>query len=297
MSEKRVLLTGATGLIGRQCIAPLKQAGWHVLAISRNTSDVAGVEVLAADILDPSDVDRAVASAKADALVHLAWYDGPDRWSSPSNLDWAAATIRLVRTFANHGGRRVVAVGSCAEYDWAEEVLAETSPLRPASLYGASKASAALALIGAAPALNLSLAWARIFFCYGPGEPEGRLLGDLIRGLSRGDTVDCTDGLQERDFLHTADIARALVAVLQDDIDGAINIGQGTATPVRDVIGTVARQMGKPDLIRLGARPRPDDDPARIVAEVSRLRDEVGFKPAFTLATGIADILRADGAA
>ena len=291
----RVLLTGATGLIGRQCVAPLKAAGWTVVAASRGGVAPDGTEPLAANLLEPAGIDRAIRAARADALLHLAWHDGRDRWSSPANLDWAAATIRLVRAFAEAGGTRVVAVGSCAEYDWAEETLSETSPLRPASLYGAAKASAAVALIGAAPALKLSLAWARVFFCYGPGEPEGRLLGDLVRGLARNEPVPCTDGLQERDFLHTSDIGRALVAILDSDATGAINVGHGRATPVRSIIETVARQMGKTGLIRLGARPKPPDDPPRIVADIARLGAATGFVPRFDLESGIADVLAREG--
>ena len=288
----RVLLTGATGLIGRQCIAPLRAAGHHVIALSRRPTDAD--ETITTDLLDPAQVDAAIAQARAEAVLHLAWYDGPDRWSSNANLDWAAATLRLVKSFAEAGGKRIVAVGSCAEYDWSRPVLTEATPLKPASLYGSAKASAAIALTGAAPALNLSLAWARIFFCYGPGEPKGRLLGDLIKGLTKGETVDCTDGLQERDFLHTADIGRALVAILDSDVSGAINIGSGEPTPVREIIETVARQMGRPNLIRLGARPRPETDPPRIIADVERLRRDVGFSPRISLEDGIAAVLAED---
>ncbi len=96
----------------------------------------------------------------------------------------------------------------------------------------------------------------------------------------------CTDGLQERDFLHSHDIARALVTVLQSDHAGAINIGSGTAIRVRDLIDTAARLMGRPELIRLGEIARPETDPPRLVAEVSTLRS-LGYEPRIDLETGV----------
>jgi len=235
--ESTVLLTGATGLIGRQTIAPLQKLGFKVLAGSRSGEDVGGAEGVALDILDP-------AQPRHDHPV--------DRWTSPANLDWAAATLRLVRDFSEAGGKRVVAAGTCAEYEWGDAILTEASPLKQNSLYGAAKATTGMSLKAAAATLGVSLAWARIFFCYGPGEPKGRLLGDLIKGIAVGETVDCTDGLQERDFLHTGDIGRALAAILASDVEGAINVASGEATPVKDLIGAVAGQMGHPLLLTSG---------------------------------------------
>ncbi len=286
----RVLLTGATGLIGRHAVGPLAARGYEVLALSRS-----GRDGIAVDLLEPAAMRRTVAGARADTLLHLAWADGPDRWTTPANLDWVAATLTLLRAFAEAGGRRAVLVGSCAEYDWGQSVLSEAAPLNPATLYGAAKARLGQLTLAAGPSLGLGLAWARPFFTYGPGEPRGRLFGDLIRGLSAGQPVDCTDGVQRRDFLHVDDLAEALAALLASPVTGAVNIGSGLAVPVGDMIATLARQMGRLDLIRLGARPRPVGDPACLQADVTRLRNAVGFTPRHDMESGIAALLRAEG--
>lgn len=277
------MLTGATGLIGRHCAAPLRAAGFEVLSAAR-----AGP--IALDLLDKDAVATAIARHKPSHLLHLAWHDGPNRYHDPANLDWARATLDLVRAFRDAGGHRAVCVGSCAEYDWsAGPVFDETARLAPASLYGAAKVATAKALahLDGVP----GHAWARVFFCYGPFEPKGRLLGDLISGLRSGVPVDCTDGQQARDFLHVADIAEALVAVLQNDLTGPVNIGAGHATTVKALIREVAAQIGRPELIRLGARPRPADDPAEITADVTRLRAATNWTPRLDLATGIREVL------
>lgn len=297
MTTRHVLLTGASGLIGRQCVPALLAAGFRVTVLSRHGEAVEGAAALKADLLDHDATKAAVTEAGASHLLHLAWHAGAkDRWTSPANLDWVSATFALVQAFAAAGGKRTVGAGSCAEYDWSAITLSEDTPLRPATLYGAAKAAAGLALTKAAPALNLSFAWARPFFCYGPGEPSGRLFGDLVKGLKAGEPVNCTDGLQRRDFLHTDDIAGALTALLSSDVQGPVNVASGEAIPVRDLIMEAANQMDRPDLIRLGVIPRPPTDPPLLAADTARLNGEVGFRPRHTLQSGVAQVLAAEGA-
>lgn len=297
MASPHVLLSGASGLIGRQCVPALLAAGYRVTVLSRSGAAPNGAIALQVDLLDHATTQAAVREAKATHLLHLAWHAGArDRWTSPANLDWVSATFALVQAFAASGGKRAVGVGSCAEYDWSAVTLREDTPLRPATLYGGAKAAAGLALTKAAPALNLSFAWARPFFCYGPGELPGRLFGDLVKGLQAGEPVACTDGVQRRDFLHTADIAAALTALLASDVQGPVNVASGEAIAVRDLIMEAANQMGRPDLIRLGAIQRPATDPPLLAADIRRLNDEVGFRPRHTLKTGVAQVLAAERA-
>lgn len=295
MTKPVVLVTGATGLIGRQLPAPLSALGFKVIATSRR----GGGDLVVMDCLDPVSVGTVMEKLRPSHLIHLAWHDGAkDRWSSSANLDWVGASLTLLSAFARSGGKRAVMVGSCAEYDWSEAAsgpLREDAALRPATLYGAAKVATGTAALAGAGALGLSLAWARPFFCYGPGEPEGRLFGDLIKGIAAGRTVDCTDGLQRRDFLQTEDLARALAELLASPAEGAVNVASGKALAVRDVIMALARDLGHPERVNLGARTRPAGDPPLIEADVTRLTTEVGFRPMHDLASGVRATLRAEG--
>ena len=119
----RVLLTGARGFIGREVVAALLKAGCEIHAITQRGEAVPGAVVHRLDLLTENPA-ATVQRVKADHLLHLAWYAEPGKfWNAPENLDWVAASIRLVREFSNAGGHRVVVAGSCAEYDWSRPIL------------------------------------------------------------------------------------------------------------------------------------------------------------------------------
>lgn len=91
-----------------------------------------------------------------------------------------------------------------------------------------------------------------------------------------------------RDFLHVEDVARAFVALLDSEVQGAVNIASGTAVAVKDVIFEIGKLTGRSELIRLGALPLPADEPRVLVADVKRLHAEVGWRPTYELSEGLA---------
>ncbi|MBC7521865.1 MAG: NAD(P)-dependent oxidoreductase [Sandarakinorhabdus sp.] len=284
----KIVVTGASGFVGRAVIAPLLAAGFEVHAIAR--APIPGVTTHALDLLaaDPAPLLAAIAPTH---VLHLAWYAEPGKfWHAPQNLDWLAAPLRLARAFADAGGQRLVTAGSCAEYDWTHPRLDEaTTPIAPATLYGTAKA--ALFRVITAAALPPSYAHARIFFPYGPGERAGRLLPDVIDAVLAGRHVATSDGRQTRDFIHVEDTGAAIAALLGSSATGAVNIASGTARPLRDIIGMAAALAGDAGLVDWGARPRQPSEPAVMEAVTHRLHSEIGFTPRWSLETGLADMV------
>ncbi len=285
----RVLLTGATGFIGKRITAPLQARGFEVHTLGRAAPTDASCVHHQADLLDPCATRVAVAAAQASHLVHLAWYVEPGMfWRSARNIDWVAASLNLIRCFADEGGSRFVAAGSCSEYSWGSERLCEdTSPCEPASLYGSCKDALRRILTAFARTLSLSCAWGRVFFLYGPGEAPGKLVGDATRSLLLGQAFETTHGRQRRDFVHVDDAAGAFAALAAADVEGAVNIASGTAVAVRDLLVAVARETGRADLLKFGARPLAASEPSVIEGCVRRLHDEVGYQPRYDIRSGI----------
>jgi nucleoside-diphosphate-sugar epimerase len=293
-APRRVLVTGASGFIGRHAVPQLLARGWEVHAVVLEAGKVPlpgeAVEI-EANLLDPGVPRALVEQVRPTHLLHLAWNAVPGRfWSDPDNLDWVAASLSLHRAFGLAGGARAVYAGTCAEYDWSHALLDEAAtPLRPATLYGAAKHALHTLLQAAGPAVGVPFAWGRVFLLYGPHEHPARLVPDVMRSLLLGQEARCTEGTQQRDFMHVDDVAGAFVAALDSEHVGAFNIATGRCVPLREVVEGIGALAGRPDLLRLGARPMPQGEPPRLAASTALLTDRIGFTPRHSLESGLAD--------
>jgi nucleoside-diphosphate-sugar epimerase len=307
----RVLVTGAGGFIGRHTLGPLLAEGFEVHASTSSEPPAetpAQVHWHRADLLDGAAPAVLMGEVKPSHLLHLAWYTKPGSfWAAPENLDWLAASVGLLRAFGDSGGRRAVVAGSCAEYAWQrrthcveEDGVGGTrmdgtgmgwtrvggTPILPATLYGAAKHGLHVVAAAWARQTGASLAWGRVFHLYGPHEPCGRLVSDVARALVRGEEALCTHGRQVRDFLYAPELGAAFAALLASEVSGPVNMASGEPVRVADVVGAVAAAAGRPELVRLGARPASSGEPERLTADVRRLREEVGWSPSLDLREG-----------
>ncbi len=293
-----MLVTGATGFIGRCCLQPLAQSGFEVHAVASRTVAADGripVQWHQLDLLDGSGTADLLNRLKPSHLLHLAWFAKPGAfWSSEENFRWLTVSTGLFRAFYASGGQRAVGTGSCAEYRWVtDDCDEERTPLQPETVYGRCKLAASLTAAAAASLAGQNMAWGRIFFPYGPGEPDDRFIPSVIRGLLQGETVACTHGNQVRDFIYVDDVARALVALLSGTAAGAFNIGTGRSTSLRELAGLIGSRLGNADRVQFGARPAPPGDPQRVVANINRLKSGTGWQPSVSLEQGIDNTIAA----
>lgn len=296
--SRRVLVTGASGFLGRAVVRRLVERGWRVDAVSSSARETAGpvaesVTWHLTNLLDPDAVARLLGSLEPTRLLHLAWAPNRGIYSSPENLRWLAAGAQLFAQFFENGGRRAVAAGSSAEYDWRAGVCRErTTPLAGGGLYGASKRALAEVLEelcpnrGSGEGEGISGAWARIFFLFGPHEPEQRLVASVVRGLLEGKPVQCSQGSQVRDYLYVEDAADALVRLLESELAGPINVASGEGVRVRDLVRDLAVRIAGDEGFGLIDWGDEDPDPF-VVADSGRLQDELGWRPPVGRAEGL----------
>lgn len=294
----KVLVTGASGFVGRRAVPLLLAAGHEVVSVGRGRSDQpahARLTHVAADLLDGEAARRLIADHRPTHLLHFAWYVEPGKfWSAPENIDWAAASMTLLHAFLEGGGRGAILAGTCAEYDWSlgGGRLTEASPVAPATFYGQIKDALRHAAVAMGHRYGAPVGWGRLFWLYGSGEARGRLVSDVACALAHGEVVETGEGLQKRDFIHVDDAATAFVAALEAGLSGPFNVGSGEAVPVRDLVRILADVSGRPDLIRWGARPASVNEPAVLEADITRLRLEAGFTPTIALAEGLCETYR-----
>jgi nucleoside-diphosphate-sugar epimerase len=267
-----ILVTGATGFVGRQVLRELGEDCRARLVIRQGRQNAvprsAAIEKVFAtpDMWSETDAWWDDVCQDIDTVIHVAWYAEPGRYLlSPKNLDCLAGTLRLAQSVGRAKVRRFVGIGTCFEYDLSAGYLTVDTPLRPTTPYAGTKAAAFMALSHSLPQQGVAFAWCRLFYLYGEGEAEGRLVPYLRAKLGAGEPADLSSGNQIRDYLDVRDAGRMIVAAARSQVQGAVNICSGTPLTVRKLAEQIADEYGRRDLLRFGARPDNLTDPPCVV--------------------------------
>ena len=288
---KKILVTGASGFIGRHTLTPLLQAGYEVHAVSfkKKTENETSIKWHQTDLKNSTQTQDLIGKIQPTHLLHFAWCAEPGKfWTDPENTQWVEASFNLIKKFHAQGGKRVVISGSCAEYEWNKSIYSEKATSeKPATLYGKCKQELQIKVEAFCHEVDLSLCWGRIFFVYGPYEHPARLVSSIVRSLLKNEPAECSHGNQKRDLLFVEDVASGFVSILENEITGIVNIGSGEGVALKDVIKTIGDKIGRKNLIRMGTLPSPANEPPILVADTKRLTEEVRWAPKFDINTGL----------
>lgn len=285
----RVLLTGASGFLGRYALDSLRRQGAEVVMLGRcRTPDSAFAEFIETDLLAAPDFAALVKESRATHLLHLAWYAEHGKyWTSPLNLRWVEATTRLIEAFCEAGGRQVVVAGSCAEYDWSHGYCREAStPSNPATLYGTAKDAARRLAMVVCAQHQVQCAWGRVFLPFGTGESSQRLIPSLIEVFREQHPPFGVNAHAYRDFLHASDVAEGFVALLRSGESGVYNISSGQPVQLADVVRELAQLLGADPQAVLDLTTVRPGEPPLLAGENLRLK-ALGWQPVLSLAQGL----------
>jgi len=290
----KVLVTGGSGFIGQYCLRQLHAKGYEVHSVSSvSRPSTPGVQWHHVSLLDIAQSRALVRTVKPSHLLHLAWHTEHSKfWTASENLNWVQGSLALIQEFTESGGERLVAAGTCAEYDWSHGVcLEDQTPLAPATLYGTYKHALELMLRSWCKQTGLSSAWGRVFSLYGPGEHPQRLVASVIRALLSREVATCGNGSLIRDYSHAEDIASAFVTLLESRLEGALNIGSGDAVTLRDVVEKIAGKLNGRELIKFREpQSYSNSEPEVLLPDIKRLIS-TGWKKKFDLDRGLDDTI------
>jgi nucleoside-diphosphate-sugar epimerase len=278
---EKILITGATGFIGRYVIEKARQRGFAVIASSANPEHApqqpwyGAVEYVPLDLgqWDPG-LNWFQLLGRPDRMIHLAWEGLPNYKNAfhlETNLPRHAA---FLHNLVSHGLRSLTVTGTCLEYGMQEGCLTETQPIFPGNPYAEAKDRLRKQLEQGQEQYPYTLTWARLFYLYGKGQNPNSLFSQLDKALANHDPVfNMSGGEQVRDYLPVETAADYLVQIAgQDRVTGIINCCSGIPVTIRKMVEKYLERRGQTIALNLGYYSYPDYEPFRFWGDVSKLK-------------------------
>jgi nucleoside-diphosphate-sugar epimerase len=279
--RKKILVTGASGFIGRYVVESLLEEGVEVIATSANVEKAgqlpwfSRVRYIPFDLItfDPA-VDYYQFFDRPDALIHLAW-EGLPNYKSEFHVEvnyprHAAYLENLVK----HGLRDITITGSCMEYGMQEGAIREDQPALADHAYGRGKEALRKFLVALGTQYHIPVKWARLFYMYGKGQSPKSLLSQLEKALESGEeSFNMSGGEQVRDYMPVDQVADCIVSVaLQNEITGTINVCSGKPIAVKQLVENYLRKTGRTIRLNLGFYPYTDYEPMSFWGDATKLQ-------------------------
>ena len=288
----RILVTGASGFIGRSFCRQALQSGHQIVALSRHPranlkefKNEARFSAIPFDFLNP--YWSAIPSQPIDACLHAAWIAEPGcYWDSQINYQFLELSKTFFhKVFETCRQPHFCITGTCAEYEATGKSLRETDSVKSQAAYTECKISLSKYLNDQ----QFPHSWARIFYPYGPLEHSKKLASSAIASFRQNYTIKLNTPQSIKDYIFIDDVVSALLFVIERKFKGRINIGTGTAVTVYDLVDHIQTIMDKCDLIRI-TKKRKKDPLDYMVADISEL-NAIGWHPEISLETSLKDLL------
>ncbi|BAP44162.1 NAD(P)-dependent oxidoreductase [Pseudomonas sp. LJDD11] len=287
MSGQRVLVTGATGFVGRHLVQALLDGGCQVRAVARDQHKALRmpwfdrVEFVAADV-HALDLDVVALAQGVDVLAHLAWpglpaYQGLFHFERNLFADYT-----FIKSAVQAGITQIMVTGTCFEYGLQNGELSENTEARPVNPYGLAKHTLRLFLEALQREQSFTLQWVRLFYLYGEGQNPNSLLASLERAIDTGaESFDMSAGDQLRDYLPIEQAAAHMAAVVQKaDFNGILNCCSGRPVSVRALVEAQVARRHADIHINLGHYPYSVHEPLAFWGDVRRLQQLLGAEHA-----------------
>jgi nucleoside-diphosphate-sugar epimerase len=253
---KNVLITGATGFIGKYVLSELLKQDTKIFSVERSSKQGKildkRINVIETDDLFSESIEWWEKNCtQIDVVLHLAWFTkSRDYLNSYKNIDCLTGSLNLARGAVLAGVQRFIGIGTCIEYDLTHRTLTVNTPLKPTSLYAATKAGLFLNLTELFQLNSVDFTWCRIFNVYGDSEDKNRLIPFLKSKFELDQQVNLPIGEQVRDFIDILEVAKIISEVTLSTRVGPINVCSGVPKSIKEIALQVADQYQKRHLVK-----------------------------------------------
>ncbi len=264
----KILVTGATGFIGRHLIPELINRGHEIIAAGLEDKNnlqfpwLDKVRYIQYDLNESNDncYDRL---QRPDRLIHLCWAGLPnyqELFHLEKNL---FNSYFFIKQLVLSGVKDITVLGTCFEYGLQEGCLSEEMETRPVNPYGLAKDCLRKFLQELNIKQQFNLKWVRLFYLYGAGQNKNSILELLKKALENNDAVfNMSGGEQQRDYLPVEKAAEYIAKIaLKDDFSGIVNCCSGNPVSIRSLVENYLQDNHKSIKLNLGYYPYPDYEP------------------------------------
>lgn len=293
---KKVVITGATGMIGRALIKYLLEKDISILAIVREGSKKAldmpkhkSLRIVECSLNNLKKLE--ILENNYDTFFHFAW-DGTfgnsrnEEEIQSNNIQYTIDALKLAKRL---GCNTFIGAGSQAEYGRVEGIINENTGANPENFYGKAKLEAGKVSRKVASNEKIRHIWTRIFSVYGPYDNEKTMvMSSINKMLFEQESPEYTKGEQMWDYIYSEDVAKAFYLIGEKGKNNATYcIAQGEAHPLYTYIEQIRNKINKDITLKLGVIPYSEKQVMNLRVDISKLKEDTGFYPEYTFEKGI----------
>jgi len=298
---KTILITGATGFLGSHIAEELINQGYNVIALKRSTSNLwrcngfnDQIKWINCDSL--VDAEPEIIKCDPDLFIHAAWNGvkatDRDNWNDQEkNLSFLVSLLEIVK---KTNIKKIIALGSQAEYGNFEGSVDENYPCNPTSAYGANKICASILLKSFAELNQIDWYWIRTFSVFGPREEKNWLIPATINNLLEKKEMKLTPCEQKYDYLFTKDFATGILSIVKNDstISGIYNMSSGQSIKLKDILTYLENKLSpKQKLLQIGASPYRPHQVMHMEGNSKKFFQSFNFQPEHSIYQGLEETL------
>lgn len=302
ISNKKILVTGGSGFLGRHTVSALLARGVVPTILARDipvavSETPAGKENYAGiNLLEAARLEKFLEKLRPDIIIHLAGITrpAPNRADSLEQNNYQA-TVNLLDSARKINVSKIIITGTADEYGFQKVPQTETMAAVPVSDYAVSKNKAVNYALSLFQKHDTPIVILRPFTVYGAGQPVNMFVSQAIECAVNGSAFEMSKGEQKRDLLFVTDFARAVLLILEaENVEGEIfNVGGGQSIALRNVAEKIWEIAGADKrLLKIGARHTPPKELHDTEADISKIKEFLNWQPEVSLEEGLALMIK-----